>query len=265
MKIPFTKAHGARNDFLLTWAEDAPPAEYDRVAVAICDRHIGPGADGWLLVSRPQADKPAAIRLFNSDGSEPELSGNGTRCAAALLVDAGLAGDDIPILTGAGLKHLRLLERTANAFVLEMNMGTPVVVETECEISAAGGVRDCAIVDVGNPQCAVFVTSFGFDWRHAGAELESHPRFPNRTNVSFVRVVDQNTIDVRFYERGAGATMSSGTGSTGAAAAALARGYVQPPVKVLTPAGPLDLRWHGSQVHLVGPAEITVRGEFYLP
>jgi diaminopimelate epimerase len=265
MIIPFTKANGARNDFLLTWAHEAPSGGYDSIAVAICDRHIGPGADGWMLVHPPDDDAPASIRLFNSDGSEPELSGNGTRCAAAFLVEAGLVGNDVPIVTGAGLKHLKLLDREDKSFLFEMNMGSPIVVETECEISAAGGVRDCAIVDVGNPQCVVFVTGFGFDWRHAGAELESHSRFPNRSNVSFVRCVDQNTIDVRFYERGAGETMSSGTGSTGAAAAALARGYVQPPVKVLTPAGPLDLRWEGTQVHLVGPAEITVRGEFYLP
>jgi diaminopimelate epimerase len=264
MIIPFTKAHGARNDFLLTWAHEAPQREHDRIAVAICDRHTGPGADGWMLIHPPDPEGPASIRLFNSDGSEAELSGNGTRCAAALLVEAGMAGSEIAVVTGAGLKHLRLMRREEKSFLLEMNMGVPKLLEIECEITAAGGVRDCSIINVGNPQCAVFVTGFSFDWRNVGAELEGHERFPDRTNVSFVRVIDRNTIDVRFYERGAGATMSSGTGSTGAAAAALARGYVDNPVQVLTPAGPLDLRWEGTQVHLTGPAEITVRGEFYL-
>jgi diaminopimelate epimerase len=107
------------------------------------------------------------------------------------------------------------------------------------------------------------VQSFGFDWQSVGAAIESDSHFPNRTNVSFVRVVDRHTVDVRFYERGAGVTMSSGTGSTGAAAAALARGYVESPVQVLTPAGPLDLRWEGTKVYLVGPAEIIGRGEYY--
>jgi diaminopimelate epimerase len=166
-------------------------------------------------------------------------------------------------MTGAGLKHLRMLERDGDTFLFEMNMGAPRIVELNAPIEVAGGVRDCTLVDVGNPQCAVFVTGFGFDWRKAGAELEVHERFPNRTNVSFIRVVDRNTIDVRFFERGAGETMSSGTGSTGAAEAALARGYVESPVRVLTPAGPLNLRWEGTQVYLTGPAEITVHGEFH--
>lgn len=265
MIIPFTKAHGARNDFLLTWAHEAPVRDRELIAVSICDRNTGPGADGWMLVHAPDEDAPASIRLFNSDGSEAEISGNGTRCAAALLVEAGKADREIVIVTGAGPKHLRLLEREDMHFLFEMNMGTPKVVDLQCTIPAAGMTHDATILDVGNPQCAVFVDGFGFDWRRVGAELETNERFPNRTNVSFVRVVDRHTIDVRFYERGAGETMSSGTGSTGAAAAAVARGHAESPVKVLTPAGPLDLRWEGPDVYLIGPAEITVRGEFYPP
>lgn len=231
--------------------------------MAICNRHTGVGADGWLLMSPPDEDAYASIQLYNSDGSASELSGNGTRCAAALLIATGHHTREVPIMTGAGLKHLTMIDRENNQFMFEMNMGSPKIIELECNLQAATGVRDATILDVGNPQCAIFVTGFGFDWRAVGAEIETHSMFPNRTNVSFLRVVDRNTIDVRFFERGAGETMSSGTGSTGAAAAALARGYVDSPVKVLTPAGPLDLRWEGTQVHLVGPAEITVRGEFY--
>jgi len=122
---------------------------------------------------------------------------------------------------------------------------------------------DATILNVGNPQCAVFVQSFDLDWRTLGASLERHPRFPNRTNVSFIKVIDDHTLDVRFYERGAGETMSSGTGSTGAAAAAFARGLVTSPVRVLTPAGPLDLRWEDDNILLAGPAEIVASGEFY--
>ncbi|HYO82407.1 MAG TPA: diaminopimelate epimerase [Bryobacteraceae bacterium] len=260
MLIPFTKAHGALNDFLLTFAADAPEQARDGIAVAICDRHTGVGADGWMIVTPGETP---AIELYNSDGSRSEMSGNGTRCAAALLISEGLAGSEVVIMTGAGARQLRLLERQADRFLFEMNMGVPTILELKAAIEVAGGVRDCTLLDVGNPQCAVFVTGFGFDWRKAGAELEVHERFPDRTNVSFVRLVDRNTLDVRFFERGAGETMSSGTGSTGAAAAALARGEVDNPVRVLTPAGPLDLHWHGTHVFLTGPAEITAQGEFH--
>ncbi len=254
MKIPFTKAHGARNDFLLSWADQLPEIPRADVARAICDRHTGVGADGWIVMSRvPDAD--AAIELWNSDGSTSEISGNGTRCAAALVIQS----DEVRIRTGAGLKHLRLLNRTGRVYQLEMNMGRPV---TEALQATVHG-HDAAILNVGNPQCAVFVPDFNLDWRAIGARIERDPRFPHRTNVSFVRVVDRHTIDVRFFERGAGETMSSGTGSTGAAAAAVARGLVENPVEVLTPAGPLSVRWQDDDVFLAGPAEIIAAGEFY--
>ncbi len=260
MPIPFTKAHGAGNDFLLSWAEQVPDVDLPSAARAICNRHTGIGADGWMLI------RNRSIRLFNADGSEPEMSGNGTRCAAALLIDSGRAGHDLAIDTGAGRKHLHLLERNGRRFLFEMDMGTPKFDEHEVRYSLMlrRGPQEVALVDVGNPQCAVFVDDFPPDWETLGAEIEGHPHFPKRTNVSFVRVVDQHTIDVRFYERGAGVTLSSGTGSTGAAVAAILREVAASPVTVRTPAGEaLRLRWEDS-VYLTGPAEIIGTGEFYL-
>jgi diaminopimelate epimerase len=264
MKIPFTKAHGAKNDFLLTWRRDAPEDGYPEIARAICDRYTGIGADGWMLVDPPvDADAEGAIELYNSDGSAPELSGNGTRCAAAFLIENGYAPARVRIRTGAGIKTLRLLRRSGLAFEFEMNMGRPRVVAERFDLPLSTGPRDVTLVDVGNPQCAVPVDSFDFDWRSMGAEIEKHPHFPNRTNVSFVRPVDSHTIDVRFYERGAGETNSSGTGATGATAAAVARGVAQSPVRVLTPAGPLDLRID-NEAFLTGPAVIIGKGEYFL-
>jgi diaminopimelate epimerase len=258
-KIPFTKAHGAQNDFLLTWSEQMPEqtADFAHLAQAICDRNTGPGADGWILIERSE---PPGIRLWNSDGSRSEISGNGTRCAAAVLVESGDARAEIAILTGAGLKKLRLVERNGLDFVFEMNMGSARIEELHSAIVPG---REAVILNVGNPQCAVFCRDFEFDWRTLGADLERHLRFPNRTNVSFVRIVNRHTIDVRFFERGAGETRSSGTGSTGAAAAAIARGFVEAPVQIETPAGPLNVRWEDADILLSGPAEIVARGEFY--
>jgi diaminopimelate epimerase len=267
MTIPFTKAHGAGNDFLLSWSEQVaiPEADLPSLARAICDRHTGIGADGWILI------RDTAIRLFNSDGSEPEISGNGTRCAAALLIESGRAAhevnqDDVTIVTGAGPKHLRLLRREGRRFWFEMNMGTPVFDEREivCALPLRSGPQEVTILDVGNPQCAVFVASFPENWEALGVELESHPRFPKRTNVSFVRVIDPHNIETRFYERGAGVTLSSGTGSTGAGVAAILRKLALSPVTIHTPAGAaLQLRWDDS-VYLTGPAEIIGAGEFFV-
>lgn len=264
MAIPFTKAHGAGNDFLLSWASEVAAVDLPSTARAICDRHTGIGADGWMLV------RGRSIRLFNADGSEPEMSGNGTRCAAALLIDSGRIPDSetnhLIISTGAGPKHLRLIERQGRRFLFEMDMGLPKFVERDIRyaLPLRKGPQEVTIVDVGNPQCVVFIDEFPPDWEALGAEIESHAHFPKRTNVSFVRVVDENTIDVRFYERGAGVTLSSGTGSTGAAVASILRKVAASPITVRTPAGEsLRLRWDDS-VYLTGPAEIIGAGEFYI-
>jgi len=265
MRIPFTKAHGAKNDFLLTNSAEAPATNLPEIAQAICERHAGVGADGWMLVdTTPGLDRDASIRLFNSDGSEAEISGNGTRCAAAYLIEHGLQKDDVRVRTGAGIKSLRLLERDGLRFRFEMNMGRPDFTAGRCQLPLASGARDVTLVWVGNPQCAMPVADFDFDWRALGAEIERHPQFPNRTNVSFLRALDDHTVEARFWERGAGETMSSGTGSTGVFAAAVMRGLVSSPARVLTPAGPLEMCWDGD-IFLTGPAEIVAHGVFTLP
>lgn len=258
MTIPFTKAHGAGNDFLLTWADQAPGGNLNKAARAICDRHTGIGADGWILV------RPDSIRLFNADGTEAELSGNGTRCAAALLVQEGMANTPVELMTGSGRKTLRLLKREDREYLFEMDMGAPIYHPSEIRhiLQLNSGPQEATVLNVGNPQCAVFVEEFPADWERIGAEIEAHPFFPRHTNVSFVRVVNQNEIEVRFYERGVGPTLSSGTGSTGAGVAAILREHAKSPVRIQSLAGPLQLRWDDS-VYLTGPAQIIGSGNFY--
>lgn len=257
MKIPFAKLHGAKNDFLITRVEDVPVTDFQEVAIAICDRYTGVGADGWMLLCEAEGEEPS-IRLFNSDGSEPELSGNGTRCAAALLAMGHPDQKEFHIRTGAGVKRLLLISRREREFHFEMNMGNIRVVEPAAVVQG----YDAVIVDAGNPQCVFPVSDFEFDWRSVGAATEKDPRFPNRTNVSFIRKLDRHAIEVRFWERGAGETNSSGTGSTGAAAAAIARGFAESPITVMTPAGPLVLRFE-PDAWLSGPAQYIADGFFY--
>jgi diaminopimelate epimerase len=268
MRIPFTKAHGAKNDFLLTWRSDAPSQDLPGAARALCDRHTGVGADGWLLVTPPApgAEVDGAIQLLNPDGSLAEISGNGTRCAAAFLLDAGVTpGPEVRIATGAGPKSMRLIERRGLEFLFEMNMGRPVCTPGPGSdvLPWAPAIRRATLVEVGNPQCALEVEHFDFDWRDLGRRIEHHPFFPHRTNVSFFRRVDAHKLETLFWERGAGETLSSGTGSTGAAAAAVFLGLLESPVEVLTPAGPLPIRFDDGIAFLTGPAEIVAGGEYY--
>ena len=262
MKIPFTKAHGAKNDFLLTWRRDAPATDLAGAARALCDRHTGVGADGWMLVE-PDPEVDGAIQLYNSDGSMAGISGNGTRCAAAFFIHNGCRAEEVRVRTGAGVKTLRLLERRGLYFEFEMNMGRAEIAAEHFQLPLSTGPRDVTLLWVGNPQCAVLVDDFDFDWRAMGREIEAHASFPERTNVSFFKPVSEHLIHARFYERGAGETMSSGTGSTGAAAAAVALWLAVSPVRVLTPAGPLDLRIE-EDAYLTGPAEIVAVGECFV-
>jgi diaminopimelate epimerase len=265
MKIPFIKLHGAKNDFLITMAADVPITDLQELAIAICDRYTGVGADGWMILDPTgntgvaEQNCDASIRLFNSDGSEPELSGNGTRCAALLLARLQPRKTEFSVRTGAGVKHLKLISQAEREYKFEMNMGDVRVIELRAEVQG----RDAVLVNAGNPQCAMPVEDFSFDWRTVGKDVEHDARFPDRTNVSFVRPVDAHTIDVRFWERGAGETNSSGTGATGAAVAAVARGLAESPVSVITPAGPLALRMERQAVYLTGPAEYIADGIFH--
>jgi len=262
IEIPFTKLHGAGNDFLLTWRDEAPPTGLADVARRICARTTGIGADGWMLVW--QQDGGLGTRLFNSDGGEAEISGNGTRCAAAFgLLKGVVTPPDISVVTGAGKKDLQLLSQRHNQFLFEMNMGLPKVEDVHATIHLAGADFDATILNVANPQCAIFVERFPDDWRVAAQEAERHKRFPQHSNISFVRVLDRHTVEALFFERGAGETRSSGTGSTGAAAAAILRNKVESPVEVRTPAGSLNLRWDDS-LYLTGPAELIGEGRIFL-
>jgi diaminopimelate epimerase len=267
IEIAYTKLHGAENDFLLSWGDSAGVAsladkDLPEVAHGICARMTGVGADGWMLVWRDPGG--LRTRLFNSDGSEAEISGNGTRCAAAFaLIHACAAEPTVVISTAAGRKTLRLISGDGQRFLFEMDMGTPQVEELMATIFLTGRSWSASILNVGNPQCAIFVDDFPGDWRAVAAEAEGHARFAKRSNVSLVKVINRHVIEALFFERGAGETRSSGTGSTGAATAAILRGVVDSPVEIRTPAGALSLRWDDS-VYLTGPAELTAEGKYFL-
>jgi len=256
--VSFTKASACGNDFLIVDGIHAPAGlhEFSR---CICDRHNGVGADGveWLF---PAQDADVRARLINADGSEAEISGNGTRCVAAYLVSRG-GKDHLDIRTGAGIRQCRLVARDGNHFAFEMDMGEPQVGD-DFSIKVAFGEAHGTPVSMGNPHYVVFVKEFSPAWQGEAAEIGRHHDFKHGINVELVRIRSKNDIEVRFYERGVGETQSSGTGSCASAVAAIAAGSTNSPVNVHAPGGTQVVRWADKNVFLRGPAQLICQGEY---
>jgi diaminopimelate epimerase len=255
----FSKASACGNDFLIADGADAG-TELAAISRRMCDRHNGVGADGveWLFPD-PEAD--VAARLFNADGSEAEISGNGTRCVAAQLCFRN-GKNQVVIRTGAGLKTCRLITHAGSTFEFEAAMGEPAVggqqaIETMW-VRAVG-----TKVSMGNPHFVIFVDNFAEDWQRQAALIGTQPAFPQGTNVEYVVVRGPKQIEIRLFERGVGETQSSGTGSCASAVAAIAAGRVSSPVTVVAPGGVQTVRWE-RQVYLTGPATLICRGEFLI-
>lgn len=259
LAVPFLKASACGNDFLIIEGVHAP-ADMSAFTRRICDRHDGVGADGveWLF---PDPDADVRARLFNADGSEAEISGNGTRCVAAYWVSQH-DGKRVRVRTGAGIKECALASHAGRRYEFETNMGEPQVGD-EFSIKLAFGEVSGVPVSMGNPHFVVFVKDFGPGWQAEAAEIGKHHDFKYGINVELVRPVKPGVIDVRFYERGVGETRSSGTGSSAAAVASIASGKVSSPVEVRAPGGPQSVRWEG-EVFLRGPAELICSGEFFV-
>jgi diaminopimelate epimerase len=257
--IPFVKANACGNDFLIIDGSYAP-ADVGDLSRRICDRHSGVGADGveWLF---PAADADIKARLFNADGSEAEISGNGTRCVAAYLCSEQKM-ERVVIGTGAGMKTCTLTARKDLQYEFEIAMGEPQLGD---ELSTKLASRDvCGVpVSMGNPHYVVFVNAFAHGWQSEAAEIGRSPYFKEGVNVEFVTVTDRSNIEARFFERGVGETQSSGTGSCASAVASIATGRAESPVRVHTPGGSQLVRWEG-EVFLRGSARLVCRGEFFV-
>jgi diaminopimelate epimerase len=278
----------------------------------VCDRHYGAGSDGVAVVERlgrTGPDKKAetvqgeeteairgdeteaaqderleadfALRIFNPDGGEAAMSGNGSRCAAACLHFEGLwTGEELRFLTRAGVKRYVLRGREgAHRFHFEAEIGCPLfdsasipmlTLEPLTEVRGYplafddGDTLTVTALQMCNPNCCLFVDDFeSLDWRRIGRLVESHAAFPERTNVEFVRVADRRTIDARVWERGAGETLSSGTGACAAAVASMVNHYTDRHVVVRMPGGALEVLWReDGEVLLTGTAQVVYRGRW---
>ncbi len=255
--VPFVKASACGNDFMIIDGVYAP-ADLAAFTRNICDRHNGVGADGveWLF---PAQDADIRARLLNADGSEAEISGNGTRCVAAYLV-AEHKKDVVTVRTGAGVKTCTLTAHNGSQYSFETAMGEPQVGD-EFAIKLAFGEVGGIPVSMGNPHFVVFVDQLAVGWQAEAAEIGRHHDFKHGMNVELVLVRDQENIEVRFFERGVGETRSSGTGSCASAVASIHSNKARSPVRVHAPGGTQIVRWD-REVFLRGPAQLICRGEY---
>lgn len=278
----FAKLHALGNDFLIVGPGAGPDiGALDDLARRICDRHTGVGADGLILLG-PDPGPPAriAFRIFNVDGSEAEISGNGLRCAAAFLARSGRpAPGGVLFRTAAGDRPCVVVSSHGASYEVKAGLGAPLLASKDIPFDD-GRVHDRIVdyplqigrevhpvtsVSVGNPHCSLFFEELpGRVERHQlGSGIETHPFFPRRTNVEFIRVVGRDEIEVRFWERGVGETLASGTGSAAAAVACMIKGLTDRKVRVRTALGELTVEWpEGGEVSQTGPAEFIFEGDF---
>ncbi len=250
----FIKMHGLGNDFILIDCLGGSCGKVDLISFTkkYCRRNLGIGADGVLAIS-PSKKADAKMRVINPDGSEAEMCGNGIRCAAKYLIDAGFAKSPVKIETLAGVK---LIEKVGSNY--KVDMGVPKIIAA----SSSVGKFKAAIVDMGNPHCVIFVDDFDFDWQSAGRDIERNRMFPSRTNVEFVRVISPRQLEIRVWERGAGETLACGTGACASLAAAFANKKSANKAKLKLPGGVLEVELaKDGSVCMTGPAETVFSGE----
>jgi len=244
--VAVTKMHGAFNDFAVIDRRNATePFDPQTLARRVCDRRGGIGCDGLILIERSKT-ADALMRIFNADGSEAEMCGNGLRCAARFLSEAG-EGDRLRIETASGVLSAEIIS-TGETYSIRTQLGTPRFEPRALPFA------NSAYVVVGNPHVVIFEKSLdAIDLKQAAAKLQ--PLFPSGINVHVAVAVDRGRLDVRHWERGVGLTQACGTGSAACAAAAIRFGLVESPVAVHVPGGVLAVEWDGTgEAFLTGPA-----------
>ncbi|AZB72813.1 diaminopimelate epimerase [Synechococcus elongatus] len=278
MTLQFAKYHGLGNDFILVDnRESGEPKLTPEQAVQICDRNFGVGADGVIFALPGTSCSDYVMRIFNSDGSEPEMCGNGIRCLAKFLSELdGGAQSRYRIATGAGL----IVPELTETGLVTVDMGPaylkPAEIPTtlagdgdrvvEAELEVGDRVWKVTTVSMGNPHCITFVDDVAaIPLAEIGPLFEHHPVFPQRTNTEFVEVVRPDYLKMRVWERGAGATLACGTGACATLVAAVLTGRSDRQATVELPGGPLQIEWHeDDHLFMTGPAVRVFSGSMEL-
>jgi diaminopimelate epimerase len=262
--MKFSKAHAYGNDFLYVRAGDVQGCVLDALARELCDRHTGVGADGLIVYE--SAPDGASMRLFNADGSRSEVSGNGVRGLAAIMLRGRDEQDvSMTIHSEGGIKRLVRTGRSGSRQTFRAAMGLPADLR-QVTVTVAGESLPVAVMDFGNPQCVALGPLPDPDrFQRLGPALERHEMFPARTNVEFAQVESPESVRILIWERGVGPTMSSGTGSCAALIAAAAFGAAARDADVIAPGGSQRVEWRDDSVYLTGWAEVLIDGDWLRP
>ena len=276
--VPFAKAHGLGNDFILV-DEGHAPRDASAWARRLCDRHLGIGGDGVLIYRLKTEARTLGMRLVNADGTDAEISGNGLRCLAGYAVGKGWMPPRHVVQTAAGPRDVEVEVLAENRFRVATDLGAPILESgaipvalappaarvVDHPLDVAGQRVRVTATSLGNPHCAVFLDRVADDAMIAtlGPALESHPFFPRKTNVELVTVTARDALRARFWERGVGPTRASGTGAASAAVAAVLKGLTGRRVHVECDGGTLEVEWpEGGRVRQVGDVEVLFEGEW---
>ncbi|MBU5473426.1 diaminopimelate epimerase [Roseburia sp. MSJ-14] len=279
--MKFTKMHGIGNDYVYVNCFNETIKDPSAVSKYVSDRHFGVGSDGLILI-KPSKVADFQMDMYNADGSQGEMCGNGIRCVAKYVYDYGLTDKtNISVETLAGIKHLDLTIENGKVALVKVNMGSPELVPEKIPVVAEGErAIDVPLevkgktyqmngVSMGNPHCVIFMEEDvrELDLESMGPDFENHKRFPKRINTEFVNVLDENTLRMRVWERGSGETLACGTGACATAVAAILNGLVQKEVTVKLLGGDLKIQWNGSDapVYMTGPATTVFDGIITLP
>ena len=257
--MKFTKMEGLGNDYVYVYGA---PKDPEKLSVKLSDRHFGIGGDGLVLISLSDV-ADFKMRIFNADGSEAKMCGNGVRCVGKYVYDKGYTKKtEISVETLSGIKYLKMSVRDGKVDTVSVDMGKVVLGEEE-SLDVVGGVK-LIPVDVGNPHAVIFVDDADkAPVDTVGPLIEKNPRFPGGVNVEFVSVTGKNKLRMRVWERGSGITMACGTGTCASVAAAIAKGYCDEAadVDVTLDGGVLTIRKDGDRVTMTGPARTVFEGE----
>ena len=277
-KLRFTKMHGISNDYVYISTFDQPEEDWEQLAIRLSDRRTGIGGDGIILVC-PSEVADAKMRIFNADGSEGKMCGNGIRCVGKFVYDKGLVPPDkttITIDTLSGIKTLELTVRDGKVQSARVDMGAailnPAAIPVQYDgdrmidvpLEVDGRTWNVTAVSMGNPHCVTFVDDVdSLELEKLGPHFENHPIFPERVNTEFVKVIDDHTLQMRVWERGSGETWACGTGACATAVAACLNGYCQKgdDITVRLRGGDLIIRYTDDTVIMTGPASTVFEGE----